>query len=64
MVYIVTLLEALLGLVFRGENLKSGLGWLDPVTVVLERHSLPGAVTSNKESHRMCGVMRLWVWIQ
>ena len=30
----------MLGLIFLGENLNSGLGWLDPVTAALDCRSL------------------------
>ena len=47
----------MLGLVFQGENLNSGLEWLDPVTVALERRSLPEGVAV-EEPYHSCSVMR------
>ena len=53
----------MLGLVLQGENLDSGLGWLDSVTAAIERHSLLEGVVV--EEHRQpCGVMRLLVQIR
>ena len=34
----------MLGLILQGENLDSGLRWLDPVMAALEHHSLPEGV--------------------
>jgi hypothetical protein len=54
------------GLVLQGENLDSGLVWLDPVTAAIERRSLPEGVAV-EEHHQPCGVMTLlvqiWSWL-
>ena len=52
----------MLGLVLQGENLDSSRGWLDPVTTVLERHSLPEGV-ADEEYRRPCDVIRWLVQI-
>ena len=38
-------------LILQGENLDSGLWWLDPVTVTLECHSLPEGVAVEESRH-------------
>ena len=39
--------------VLQGENLDSDLGWLDPVTTMLERHSLPESVVVEEDVVRV-----------
>lgn len=48
----------MLRLVLRGENLVTGLGWLDLVMAAFECRSLLEGVAF-KELRRLCGVMRL-----
>lgn len=61
----ITMLNALLGyarMVLQGENIESCLWWMDPVTVAVERCSLPEGLAV-EEPRCPCGLMRWLLWI-
>ena len=47
----------MLRLVLKGENLDSGRGWLDLITMAIECHSLPEGVAV-EEHRRLCDVKK------